>query len=159
MQAWDQKGLLIYIKSRYKLHWNGIHGASHWARVAYWGKVLAATKNVDPTVVRLFALLHDCERLNDGRDPEHGYRSADLLPYLRGKLFDLSDKQFGQLSDAIRFHTDGLTSKNPVIQTCWDSDRLDLYRVGIMPSKPFISEEAYDLVEDAIEFSFKTRRF
>ncbi len=31
-------------------------------------------------------------------------------------------------------HTDGLTEANVTIQVCWDADRLDLGRVGIIPA-------------------------
>ena len=40
-------------------------------------------------VVRLFAVLHDCRRENDGADPGRGPRAADYAKSLRAqKLFE-----------------------------------------------------------------------
>jgi uncharacterized protein len=36
-------------------------------------------------------------------------------------------------SYAVRHYSDGLTEADVTVQTCWDSDRLDLGRVGIVP--------------------------
>jgi len=52
---------------------------------------------------------------------------------LRGKLFDISDQEFNLLHRACVGHTHERTHPDVTIQTCWDSDRLDLGRVGIMP--------------------------
>ena len=37
------------------------------------------------------------------------------------------------LGYAIRHHTGGKVSEDPTIGACWDSERLDLGRVGIIP--------------------------
>ena len=50
-------------------------------------------------------------------------------------MFTLSDADFALLYEACAYHTDGLTEADVTIQVCWDSDRLDLGRVGIMPEK------------------------
>ena len=47
--------------------------------------------------------------------------------------FEVTDKEFELLYIACRDHTDGQTQADITIQTCWDSDRLDLYRAGIKP--------------------------
>ncbi len=52
---------------------------------------------------------------------------------MRGGLFDLSDDDFELLRFACARHTDGLTQADITVQVCWDSDRLDLGRVGIPP--------------------------
>jgi hypothetical protein len=36
-------------------------------------------------------------------------------------------------------HTDGTLSADSTIATCWDADRLDLGRVGIVPDPAFMS--------------------
>jgi len=41
----------------------------------------------DETVIRLFALLHDSCRLDDGADLLHGPRAADMLGEIAGTLF------------------------------------------------------------------------
>ena len=52
---------------------------------------------------------------------------------LRGRLFDLPDHEFQLLHHACWGHTHERTHPDITIQTCWDADRLDLGRVGIMP--------------------------
>ena len=37
------------------------------------------------------------------------------------------------LTYAVRHHSDGLIEADVTVQTCWDADRLDLGRVGIVP--------------------------
>jgi uncharacterized protein len=45
----------------------------------------------------------------------------------------LDDKQIGLLKDACALHTTCHRTGNPTIDACFDSDRLDLTRVGIIP--------------------------
>ena len=58
---------------------------------------------------------------------------ADLAGALRASLFDLPDDKFELLHRACAGHTHERTHPDITIQTCWDSDRLDLGRVGIVP--------------------------
>ena len=37
------------------------------------------------------------------------------------------------LAHAMRHHDRGQVSDHPLVGTCWDADRLDLWRVGITP--------------------------
>jgi uncharacterized protein len=55
-----------------------------------------------------------------------------LATSLRGTLFELPDAAFDLLSIACTFHTDGRTDGDITVQTCWDADRLDLGRAGIV---------------------------
>ena len=112
---------------------NALHGPEHWRRVERNGLLLAARTGANTDVVRLFALFHDCGRLNDGWDPEHGARGADFAATCRGKSFELSDDDFEILQYACIWHTEGVRHDNATIATCWDADRLDLGRVGIVP--------------------------
>ena len=64
--------LIDFIRQRFQLDWQDIHGAPHWARVRQNGLILAQWTNANRKVVELFAFLHDVERQNDGHDPEHG---------------------------------------------------------------------------------------
>ncbi len=66
-------------------------------------------------------------------DPGHGQRGADFAAELRGHIFDLPDDEFYLLYYACSEHTGGKTHGDITVQTCWDADRLDLGRVGIMP--------------------------
>lgn len=110
-----------------------LHGPEHWRRVERNGRLLASQTGANLNVVRLFALFHDCRRVNDGWDPGHGARGADFAESLRGRSFQLSDKDFAILQYACIWHADGVTHDDVTIATCWDADRLDLGRVGILP--------------------------
>ena len=110
-----------------------IHGPNHWRNVELNGLQLCRLNGADETVVRLFAVFHDVERENEGHDPEHGRRAADLLLQLHGELFELDELRLELLVDAVSYHNDGLVSDSLTIGTCWDADRMDLPRVGITP--------------------------
>lgn len=51
----------------------------------------------------------------------------------------MEDDAFERLSYACIWHTDKDHSDDPTIGTCWDADRLDLGRVGVVPSEDFMS--------------------
>ncbi len=53
---------------------------------------------------------------------------------LADSIIRLDRQRLETLVFAIQHHTDGATSGDPTIGTCWDADRLDLGRVGIVPS-------------------------
>jgi hypothetical protein len=50
-------------------------------------------------------------------------------------------------------HTNGYKHDDVTIQSCWDSDRLDLGRVNIMPSLDYLSEEASAYIHQAYLWS------
>jgi uncharacterized protein len=125
--------LMAAVRVQYALPWRGIHGVTHWARVRETGLRLADRTGADPAVVELFAVLHDARRRNEGDDPGHGGRGADLAAAFRGTLVQLSDAAFALLRAACADHTKGLIEADVTVQTCWDADRLDLGRVGIVP--------------------------
>ena len=112
---------------------DSIHGIDHWDRVARNGESLNIP-GADMEVVLCFAYLHDVERDSDGYDEEHGPKAAELIDQIRDSVLSfLNDKQIGMLKDACTFHTTCHKTGNPTIDTCFDSDRLDLGRVGIIP--------------------------
>lgn len=117
------------------------HGPNHWKNVEMNGVQIAKVNEADETVVKLFAVFHDAERQNEGHDPQHGHRAAELAQSLHGNLFQLNEVQLAQLIDACRYHNDGLISNDVTIGTCWDADRLDLPRVGITPHPSKMSTE------------------
>ncbi|MEK7859374.1 MAG: hypothetical protein AAB320_09565 [Elusimicrobiota bacterium] len=127
------QGLLRIIRDQFALDWAGIHGASHWARVRENGLRMAETTGAKPKVVELFAFLHDSKRLNDDFDPDHGPRAALFAQSLSGSAFELEPDDLQLLMTACRSHSDGLTTGDITVLTCWDADRLDLGRVGIRP--------------------------
>jgi len=116
-----------------------VHGPAHWQRVQQNGLLLASRTGADATVVRLFALFHDSQRINEGTDDGHGARGAAYAAELRGELYQLEDGPFALLHEACTWHTDRDFSDEPTIGTCWDADRLDLGRVGMIPNPDFMS--------------------
>jgi uncharacterized protein len=97
------------------------------------GLRVVETNGADREVVALFALFHDSGRVNESLNDGHGLRGGELAQSLRGTLIHLDDGRFDLLFQACRLHADGLTDGNPTLQACWDADRLDLARFGIMP--------------------------
>ncbi len=127
-------------------HCHSLHGLWHWRRVEKNGRELAAATGADAVVVHLFAAVHDVARWDEGQDPEHGRRAAELCKAWRDDGYfhnadeePVSDDQFAALLEAVAGHADGMTSDDPTIGTCWDSDRLDLPRVGIAPDPAMLS--------------------
>jgi uncharacterized protein len=139
--------LIHTVVTQFALNTRGIHGPLHWGRVLESGLALSRMTGANRQVVSLFAFFHDSKRINDERDPEHGLRGADYALAMRGKLFDLNDAEMELLHYACKHHSDGLLEADVTIQTCWDADRLDLGRVGIMPRADRLCTEAARQVE------------
>lgn len=152
---YDRTGLIGLIKSEFRLDWQGIHGANHWARVLHHGKNIGRLRKADLMVIELFGFLHDSCRLNDGRDPRHGQRAAEFAHGIHGDYYNLKPKQLDQLCFAMANHSDGGISIDATIQTCWDADRLDLGRVGIFPSAKYLSQEAALFIDLAHDWSIR----
>lgn len=129
----DFPAILAAVLRGYILPVRGDHGIVHWARVLENGLRIAETNGADREVVALFAIFHDSRRVNEDRDDDHGLRGGEFARSLRGDLVHLDDARFALLFDACRLHTDGLTTGDRTLLTCWDADRLDLGRVGIAP--------------------------
>ena len=128
-----------YALSRFRCDAGSIHGLQHWRTVAGNGDRLCPDTGADPTVVRLFAYLHDHCRLDDEGDPDHGKRAADGLRLIPTSVVKIKPSQMRLLDYAIRHHVDGDVSDDPTIGTCWDADRLDLGRVGIVTDERYMS--------------------
>ena len=132
----------------YKLHPEGIHGVDHWMRVLENGKILTDETGADSMVVSLFAVLHDSRRAGESLDPLHGERASEYILEIRDEYLEITDDQLEILRTACAFHNKNLTEPPEftihnadqktferaviTIQTCWDADRLDLPRVGIV---------------------------
>lgn len=127
--------LIHSILMHYPLPSGGIHGISHWARVLENGRRLSVMTGAKVHVVELFAVFHDSQRMNEGFDDGHGYRGAMLARILHGLHYKLDDRDLDLLIQACELHTDGYLEGDVTVQTCWDADRLDLGRVGIIPQK------------------------
>ena len=105
-----------YVHTQWKL--GALHGIKHWDRVYENGQKLL-TPDTNPLVIGLFAYLHDSCR------------------YLK----DVSNEEIELLQEACRLHTTELKTGNPTIDACFDSDRLDLWRVGIIPDPARLATE------------------
>ena len=115
-------------------HMNGndnIHGLSHCQRVER-NAIRLQHPGVNMTVARLFAYFHDacrseCKTQSEG---EHGLLASELVLSLRNSLLkNLSDDEVELLSNACKLHTTTYKTGNPTIDTCFDADRLDLWRL------------------------------
>ena len=132
------------LRAQFQLDWWGCHGVGHWARVLENGLTLCSLlpeARVD--VVVLFALFHDARRENEYDDPEHGERAAVLvgLYFEKGEL-GLDAPGLALLREACCGHDQGRVATEATIAVCWDADRLDLGRVGIVPSPRLLSTGA-----------------
>ena len=64
---------------------------------------------------------------------------------------DFTDEDVSLLERACRYHTTELRTGNPTIDVCFDADRLDLGRVGIVPNPKRMATEqgAYYAVKNS----------
>jgi len=117
------------------------HGEDHWRAVAAQGLLIAGICNLGQTgraMAALFGVLHDCRRMNDDYDPEHGARAAELLD-TTPLLADLDSGFRDRLSHSLDLHDKGKTTADPLVGLGWDADRTLLTRCGINPDIAFFS--------------------
>lgn len=137
------KDCLALVEPQFRLDINhGWHGVGHWARVWRNGLELSEVMDESSKVPCAFAFLHDSQRFDEGTDLMHGPRACEWLDRLLfdGELdvLDLTTEEFKLLTTAISGHSFGDTEAHPIVQICWDSDRLDLGRVGVMPLAQYL---------------------
>ncbi|MBV9946472.1 MAG: hypothetical protein JOZ69_06470 [Myxococcales bacterium] len=142
-----------------------IHGPAHWFRVRRFGALLSAREGL-PTdarrCVEIFSLVHDLARLDDGGGNQHAIDGASYVDEVLPAVFGaLPSEQIETVRAAIRYHSDGLVAqaagelglfdrvaapRESVVRTiacCWDADRLDLPRVGILPQPRLMSTASW----------------
>ena len=129
--------LLAKIKHQYRLKWHGTHGVIHWSRVYENGIKLAEQAGVNAKVVQYFSVFHDSRRKNEHWDNKHGSRGAQLALTMRDEIA-LNGDEFSLLVTACSLHTSAHTHDDITVQACFDSDRLDLGRVRIMPDADYL---------------------
>lgn len=135
--------LISAIREQFRISWHGIHGISHWARVYDIGMKLADQTGANKRVVQLFSVFHDSRRHNEDHDPKHGPRGAELAMQLREMHYPfLDDTEFELLHQACSLHTKASTHSDVTVQTCFDADRLDLGRVGIVPKVEYLCTDS-----------------
>ena len=146
--------LIKRVVSDFKLDLRSVHGPAHWMRVRRNGLFLANHTGANKRVIELFALFHDSCRLNDWTDSDHGPRAADYAASLfyDEHLLPCSEEELQMLVVACEGHTHGGVHDDPTIGSCWDSDRLDLPRVGIAVDPTYLCTE-YGKQADVIQAS------
>lgn len=71
--------LLAQAQSGARLRHSPHHGEVHWRAVAATGLELARRDSrVDAAICLSFAVLHDCRRVSEHRDPHHGPAAAEV---------------------------------------------------------------------------------
>ncbi len=73
-----------------------------------------------------------------------------------GPLRTVSQGCLANVTEALKYHSDGYTRADIIVQVCWDADRLDLGRVGIKPAPHRLctaSAKSVDVLEAAYERS------
>lgn len=129
-----------------------LHGEGHWKCVAWTGISLAhQTTHADAEIAFLFGLFHDSQRRDDGSDPDHGRRAAMLVQRMNDPFLSLSDARLSALVDACAGHVDGRVSGDPTIGVCWDADRLNLCRLGMVADHRYLSSAAAKRPEASLE--------
>ena len=136
--------LIQMITGEFRLDPESIHGMPHWRRVEELGLMLAEKTGADKNVISLFAYLHDSKRENESVDMNHGARACDFVEELhKTHKVDLSEKQLEQLLYACCYHSDpNAKSDDITVMTCWDADRLDLWRIGAIPNPALLCTDA-----------------
>jgi uncharacterized protein len=117
------------------------HGENHWRAVASQGISVAKICNLGAqglAVGALFGLFHDCRRVNDEWDPEHGHRAALAFLEWAGTV-TIPISMLKQMMESLKLHDNGQTTENKIIGIGWDADRSTLGRVGITPDFTFFS--------------------
>lgn len=130
-----------------------IHGIEHSKNVLNNAVRLAGhMTGIDRTVCCWFAFLHDIGRTTDGEDKNHGVRASEMIDKIMEKyLSDLTITQITELQVACTVHNNKrrLPVMNNTKGCCIDADRLDLPRVGIIPTPSRMTTEP-GFVEAAI---------
>ena len=135
---------LELVKPQFRLDIDhGWHGVAHWSRVWYNAKFLSESLSLNPVVPCLFSFLHDSQRFDEGHDILHGHRACEWIDRLvyENKFPHIDSFDLKLLLTAIAGHSQGETKAHPIVQVCWDADRLDLGRVGIRPDPRYLCTE------------------
>lgn len=131
-----------------------VHGIEHWRRVERNGLFLASREGGDQEVISLFALFHDSQRINDFEDPDHGVRGGILAKEFFGcGRLAIAEEHLELLTFACEHHTDTILHDNPTIRCCWDGDRLDLTRTGILPDPTMLNTDSAKRIAETMDYA------
>lgn len=130
-----------------------LHGPDHWARVSRNAQHILTFSFPHQRMallrgVKLFALMHDCQRLDEGYDTMHGAHAAAFLrTHFTTICPELSPELIERVAMVCQEHTirqpwDCYAKQDPELQIlmaiCLDADRLDLTRLRINPNPKFL---------------------
>jgi uncharacterized protein len=140
-----------------------LHGDDHWRAVACQGIRVADNNHMGSqgyVMAALFGALHDCRRINDEWDPEHGLRAKHVAEELStGLLSNLSSDMLDKLRFSLEYHDKGsVIREDYLIGLCWDADRSVLTRVDITPKHEFFSCTSEAHFDALIEAGYKSTR-
>ncbi len=154
MKDFKYQTLIEEIKKEFKIDYYGDHGISHWRRVYENAQRLAEYYSIESEVFELFALLYDSKRHDEFQDKHHGKRAAEFTQILLDEsMIELAEEDTHRLLYACANHTHS-DKKHPlfndlVAQICFDSDRLDIGRVGYSVDISYLATDyAKSLVVD-----------
>jgi uncharacterized protein len=145
MKNFKYLDLISLIKEELQIDFHGIHGIRHWQNVFYNTQILSSHYNINSEVFELFSLLHDSKREDEYLDRHHGKRAAAFVEELiqNNIINNLSQQDVDRLRYACANHT--YSDKKPplyndlIVQICFDSDRLDIGRVGVEVDPYYLS--------------------
>lgn len=146
MEAFKYLDLINKIKEEFKIDFYGDHGIDHWQRVYENTQILSNYYKVESEVFELFSLLHDSKRHDEYEDRYHGVRAAGYVQnLLRNSVIKLDDEDKERLLYACANHTKS-DKEDPlfndlIVQICFDSDRLDIGRVGYDVDPKYLATE------------------
>ena len=144
------------------------HGRQHWAQVHKLVLALSEQLQLKPwaqACVEVFAWTHELARKNDATEEQHSLESSEYFLRISSRIFpELDTRQRKLIALAIAHHADGTTAwehildkGNPIadledscladiLGCCWDADRLDLLRMGVIPESKIMSTSAWQAV-------------
>ena len=153
MKDFKYLDLIESIKQEFKIDYYGDHGISHWRRVYCNTQKLSRYYDIESEIFELFALLHDSKRHDEFEDIHHGVRAAGFVQkLLRDGVISLNEKDVERLLYACANHTKS-DKADPlyddlIVQICFDSDRLDIGRVGFEVDPAYLATDyAKELID------------
>ncbi|WP_411839586.1 hypothetical protein [Paracoccus sp. ME4] len=137
------QALLAEARNGSRLSGSSLHGEVHWRAVAATGlRLRAFHPSVSARLLLAFGMLHDCRREDEGWDPQHGFRAAEVALTSRAPRKLIDPEEIRILAKACLLHEKGKTDPEDLrVGLCWDSDRYNLLRLDIRPIQELLSAE------------------
>ena len=144
IKQFQYESLIAQIKNDFKIDYYGDHGINHWRSVYENTQRLSAHYKIESEVFELFALLHDSKRENEAIDKQHGKRASEFVEnLLHAEEIVMNDKDAKRLLYTCANHTYSDKSdplfNDLIVQICFDSDRLDIGRVGYVVDPSYLA--------------------